>query len=170
MPFGPLRSPPRRRTLGGVCEHCGCRGVEPIAELMDEHLDLLDHAGEVRRLLDHGDLDAAWARLGVLSDLLVRHVRREEAGIFTALKEQGDFAAAVAELEDEHTSFDELLSDLDRSAPTLRADLERLFAELTEHIDKENLGIFPVATVTLGADGWNTVARAHANPGVSAPR
>ena len=148
--------------LDGMCEHCGCRGVEPIAELMDEHLELLDHAGEVRRLLDREDLDGAWARMSVLADLLVRHVVREEAGVFTALKEQGDFAAAVVELEDEHASFDELLSDLDRDSATLRADLERLFAELTVHIDKENLGIFPVAVVTLGADGWDTVARAHA--------
>lgn len=146
-----------------MCEYCGCRGVEPIADLMDEHLELLDHAGEVRRLLDHGDLDAAWARMGLLADLLVRHVRREEDGIFTALKEQGDFAEAVVELEDEHATFDELLSDLDRDSPTLRADLEALFAELAVHIDKENLGIFPVAVVTLGADGWNTVARAHAS-------
>lgn len=34
-----------------MCEHCGCRGVEPIAELMDEHLALLEIAGGVRRHL-----------------------------------------------------------------------------------------------------------------------
>jgi len=147
-----------------MCEHCGCRGIEPIAELMDEHFLLLDHAGEVRRLLDSGDRDAAWARMAVMADLLVGHVQREEAGIFAALKEQGDFAEPVLELEAEHASFDELVSELDRESPTLRADLERLFVELSEHIDKENLGIFPVAVVTLGADGWNTVSRAH-DPG-----
>ena len=146
-----------------MCEHCGCRGVEPIAELMDEHLELLDHAGEVRRLLDGGDLDSAWARMAVLAEVLVDHVEREEAGILTALKEQGDFVEPVIELEQEHASFDELISELDRESPTLRADLERLFVELAEHIDKENLGIFPVAVVTLGADGWDTVARAHAH-------
>ena len=128
---------------------------------MDEHLELLDHAGDVRRMLDAGDIDAAWDRMAVLADLLDRHVRKQEAGLFTALREQGDFADAVVELETEHATFDEAISDLDRSAPTLRADLERLFAELTEHIDKENLGIFPVAVVTLGARGWDTVGRAH---------
>ena len=96
-----------------MCEHCGCRGVEPIAELMDEHLELLDHAGEVRRLPDAGRLDAAWERMGTMADLLVRDVAREEAGLFTALREQGDFADAVRELEDEHVSFDELVSELD---------------------------------------------------------
>ena len=147
-----------------MCEHCGCRGVEPIAELMDEHLELLDHAGEIRRLLDAGRLDHAWERMGTMAELLVAHVRREEEGLFAALREQGDFADAVRELEDEHVSFDELVSELDRDSPTLRADLERLFAELTLHIDKENLGIFPVAVVTLGARGWDTVARAHEHP------
>lgn len=152
-----------------MCEHCGCRGVEPIADLMDEHLTLLDHAGEVRRLLDDGQLGAAWERLGLLAELLVRHVQVEEEGLFAALKRQGDFADAVIELEEEHASFDELLSDLDRDSRTLRADLEHLFAELTEHIDKENLGIFPVAVVTLGAEGWDTVARARGSDR-SAPR
>ena len=144
-----------------MCEHCGCRGVEPIADLMDEHLELLDPAGDVRRLHDAGHVDAAWARMAVLAHLLDRHVRREEAGVFAALREQGDFAEAVVDLETEHATFDEAISDLDRTSPTLRAHLERLFTDLTEHIDKENLGVFPVAVVTLGARGWDIVARAH---------
>jgi len=39
--------------------------------------------------------------------------------------------------------------------------------ELSEHIDKEDLGIFPMAVVTLGAAGWDTVTRAHEH---SSPR
>jgi len=68
-----------------MCEHCGCRGVEPIAALMDEH-----HASDAASLLD------------------------------------------------------------------------RAVAALSAHIDREDLGIFPVAVVTLGASGWNTVDTAHA--------
>ena len=45
------------------------------------------------------------------------------------------------------------------------ADLEDALASfagrLTHHIDQEDLGIFPLAVVTLGADGWNVVADAH---------
>ena len=51
-----------------MCEHCGCRGVEPIAELMDEHLALLEVAGDVRRHLTAGDRAAcaeAVSRLAV---------------------------------------------------------------------------------------------------------
>ena len=36
-----------------------------------------------------------------------------------------------------------------------------LLEELEEHIEREDLGIFPVSVVTLGAAGWATVERAH---------
>jgi hypothetical protein len=85
-----------------MCEYCGCRGVAPIAELMDEHAALVDRASHVRHDLATGDRTSAVARLGVLV-----------------------------------------------------ADLER-------HVGREELGIFPVSVVTLGAAGWETVDRAHA--------
>ena len=44
-----------------MCDHCGCRGVEPIAELMDEHLALLEIAGDLRRHLTAGDRAACAA-------------------------------------------------------------------------------------------------------------
>lgn len=144
-----------------MCEHCGCRGVEPIAQLMDEHLELLDLGGEARRALALGDRQAVLSALGRLGTLLDAHVRREERGLFAALKEQGDYADAVTDLEAEHAGFDTELALVDVDAPDLGARLERLLAELTEHIDKENLGVFPVAVVTLGAMGWETVGRAH---------
>ena len=143
-------------------EHCGCRGVEPIAELMDEHLALLDLSGVVRRALAENDLAAAVNALARLGRNLDAHVRREEAGVFTALKNQGDFAEDVRMLEEEHTDFDVALAGLDPSAPSFEARVEELLEHLSEHIDKENLGIFPVAVVTLGATGWETVGRARA--------
>lgn len=145
-----------------MCEHCGCRGVEPIAELMDEHFVLLELAADVRQALQAGGRQEAVDTLGVLAEHLVRHVGREERGIFAALKEQGDFAPVVDELELEHLTFDEQLSDLDPRGDTFARDVQALLNDLVEHIDKENLGVFPVAVVTLGASGWDTVSRAHA--------
>ena len=144
-----------------MCEHCGCRGVEPIAQLMDEHLSLLDIGGEIRRHLDAGDRRGAWVLLGRFARELTEHVGREERGLFQALRDQGDFVDAVAELEGEHTDFDEELSDLGLDDADLEARVAELLQHLEVHIDKENLGIFPVAVVTLGASGWNTVAEAH---------
>jgi len=144
-----------------MCEHCGCRGVEPIAELMDEHLALLEIAGDLRRHLTAGDRAACAAAVERLGDRLTRHVGREERGVFAALRDQGDFVDAVEELEDEHVTFDAALVDLDVDGADFDRRVLALLDELSEHIDKENLGIFPVAVVTLGARGWETVGAAH---------
>ncbi len=144
-----------------MCEHCGCRGVEPLAELMDEHLKLLELGGDVRRHLVAGDNPAAFAGLEVVGRLLDRHVGREERGVFTALKDQGDFTDAVEELEAEHLSFDRQLASLDPASADFGDRVMELLEELSLHIAKENLGIFPVAVVTLGARGWETVGKAH---------
>jgi hemerythrin-like domain-containing protein len=81
--------------------------------------------------------------------------------VFQALKDQGDFAEAVVDLEGEHADFDEAISDLGLDQADLEAKVADLLGHLTLHIDKENLGIFPIATVTLGSSGWDTVATAH---------
>jgi hemerythrin-like domain-containing protein len=147
--------------MGNMCEHCGCRGVEPIAELMDEHFELLDVSAEIRDHLAVGNRGAAWKTLAQLAHELGHHVTREEAGVFRALKDQGDFAEAVIALEAEHVDFDEALSELGLDDMDLETRVDELLDDLTLHIDKENLGIFPVAVVTLGASGWNTVTTAH---------
>ncbi len=143
-----------------MCEHCGCRGVEPIAELMDEHVELLELGGDVRRHLVAGDRAAAASRLVDLARLLTDHAGREERGIFAALKAQGDFVDAVVDLEGEHAGFDAAMAGFDPQAPDFEDRVGRLLSELSDHIDKENLGIFPVAVVTLGASGWELVAEA----------
>jgi hemerythrin-like domain-containing protein len=144
-----------------MCEHCGCRGVEPIAELMDEHLALLELSGDVRRHLAEEDRAAAVDVLAEAARLLDVHVHREESGVFAALKEQGDFLDAVDELEDEHDSLDSQIAALDVDDPGFADQVGRLLTELSDHIDKENLGVFPVAVASLGARGWDTVTRAH---------
>ncbi|HSJ20003.1 MAG TPA: hemerythrin domain-containing protein [Nocardioidaceae bacterium] len=144
-----------------MCEYCGCRQVEPLADLMDEHLRLLEIAGDLRRDLEAGDrADAAECR-DELVGLLTVHRRREEAGIFAALRAQGDYVDEVDALESEHVTLDQAVAALDLDAPDAVGMLDRVVADLSDHIDKEDLGIFPVAVVTLGATGWEVVERAH---------
>lgn len=145
-----------------MCEHCGCQGVEPIAELMDEHYELLELAGNIRRDLATGERRAAERGLLELGRRLHEHVGREERGIFAALKEQGDFVDEVVDLKAEHVAFDSELEDLAPRAAGFDERVGVLLQELSDHIDKENLGIFPVAVTTLGASGWDIVSRAHA--------
>ena len=148
-----------------MCEHCGCRGVEPIAELMDEHYALLDEAHLVRKAMAAGDREGALLELRRLVGHLDTHVRREEEGIFTALREKDEYVEEVAMLEKEHSVLDAGIAALDPAG----ADFERavlvLLAELDAHVERENLGIFPVSVVTLGASGWETVEAArHSYP------
>jgi hypothetical protein len=148
-----------------MCEHCGCRGVQPIADLMDEHYEMLDLSGEIRRRLDGGDRAAASSGLAELGRLLLPHARREERGVFAALREKGEFVEEVADLESDHLAFDEALSELDPEAADFGVQVHALLADLSVHIDRENVGIFPVTVVSLGAEGWEIVARAHAEEG-----
>ena len=144
-----------------MCGHCGCQGVDAIGELRDEHTVLLEHAHEVRRALAAGDRPAAVSRLAGLVGHLTRHVAREERGIFTALREQGDFAAEVEALEGEHLALDGAIASLDPQGIDFETRVLGLLEELEEHIEREDLGVFPVSVVTLGAAGWATVESAH---------
>jgi hemerythrin-like domain-containing protein len=144
-----------------MCEYCGCRQIQPLAELMDEHLALLDAASEVE-LAASRRADDVVAGLHRLAGLLDRHVRREEDGVFAALRASGEFLEEVAELEQEHADFHAGIARLDPAAAGFTDDLRAMFRHLSDHIDKEDLGIFPVSVVTLEASGWDIVARAHA--------
>lgn len=60
-----------------MCEYCGCRGVPPIGELMDEHHALVDQAHHIRH--DLGEGDRATGVRHLLDDLDV-HVERVDLG------------------------------------------------------------------------------------------
>ncbi|HEU4567628.1 MAG TPA: hemerythrin domain-containing protein [Marmoricola sp.] len=144
-----------------MCEYCGCRQIEPLAELMDEHLALLDVSGDVRRRLVHRDRDRAMELLRHIGGLLDRHVRREEDGVFTALRQTGEFTDEVDDLEQEHRDFTEQLAGLDKDAADFPARVDRFLDDLAHHMDREDLGVFPVSTVTLHASGWDLVTDVH---------
>jgi hemerythrin-like domain-containing protein len=144
-----------------VCEYCGCRQVKPIAELMDEHTALVDQASFVRHDLGAGDRVSAMARLTGLVAHLHRHVRREEAGIFQAMRDAGEFLDEIDELEGEHREFADTIAALDVDATDFATRVTALLDDLDTHVEREDLGIFPVSVVTLGATGWAIVDEAH---------
>jgi hemerythrin-like domain-containing protein len=145
-----------------VCDYCGCNGVEPIRELMDEHEALVEEAHGVRQALTEGDQPLAMSRLTCLAEHLTRHVRREEAGVFSALRDKGEFLDELSELEAEHREFDATIADLDAETPDFAGRVHSLLDGLGEHVEREDLGIFPVSVVTLGAAGWQAVDAARA--------
>ncbi len=144
-----------------MCEYCGCRGVPPIAELMDEHSALVDQAQGVRRALSSGDPGEAMSRLQRLVAHLDRHVLREEDGIFRAMRGAGEFVDEVDQLEAEHRDFAATIAGLDSDAAEFGRVVTRLLDDLDQHVEREDLGIFPVSVVTLGAKGWAMVDEAR---------
>ena len=144
-----------------MCEHCGCRGVPPIAELMDEHRALVDQAHLVRQQLGTGSHAAAMARLTDLVAHLDRHVRREEDGIFEAMRTSGEFIDEIDALEGEHRDFGVAIAALDPDSTGFAGQVTRLLDDLDAHVEREDLGIFPVSVVSLGARGWAIVDEAH---------
>jgi hemerythrin-like domain-containing protein len=148
----------RVRTL---CEYCGCHQVPAIGELADEHDALLQEAEGIRQALASGDRATAVTLLTSMVDHLQRHVHREETGIFAAMREQGDFVEEVDELEGEHLDLDAAIARLHVDAHDFDERVTQLFAELARHIEREDLGIFPVSVVTLRASQWETIHTAH---------
>lgn len=145
-----------------MCGHCGCHGVPPIRELVDEHVSLVEDAAVLRGALSRGDRALAAEVLGRLVAHLDNHVRREEDGIFAALRTDGDFVDEVDALEGEHRDLDGAVAALDPDDPGFDRAVQGLLADLEAHIEREDLGIFPVAVVTLGRSGWETIEQAHA--------
>lgn len=144
-----------------MCDYCGCAGVPAVGELIAEHAALLEESHRVKAALRAGDRAGGRALLIRLVAHLDRHVRREETGLFTALREQGEYVDEVASLEADHLDLDATIASLDASAPEFDERVTGMLDELTRHIEREELGVFPVSVVTLGAPGWDLVERAH---------
>ena len=142
-----------------MCDYCGCRTVPLVRELMEEHDAILDDASDVRVALESGDRAAVMAALVPLAGHLAPHVRREELGIFTALRRHGDFVDEVEALEGEHVDLDQRLAALDPGGDDFVTAVHDLLESLAEHIERENLGVFPVSVVSLDAEGWDLVGR-----------
>ena len=128
---------------------------------MEEHSVLLGEGHAVRDAVRRGDRRAAADLLAVLVERLDRHVRREETGLFAALRDQGEAAAEVDALEGEHHELHDLLAGLDPAAADFGDRVHRFLDELATHAEREDVGIFPVSVVTLGAAGWRVVDDAH---------
>jgi iron-sulfur cluster repair protein YtfE (RIC family) len=144
-----------------MCEHCGCRGVLPIAELMNEHMALMGQAHFVRQQLGIGNHATAMVLLAELVAHLDRHVQREEDGIFRALRAEGEFMDEIDALDGEHRGLTAAVAALDPHSADLAALVTRLLDDLEDHVEREDLGMFPVSVVTLGAKGWAIVDKAH---------
>jgi hypothetical protein len=75
----------------------------------------------------------------------------------------GTRGAPGPELEAEHRDFAATIAGLDSDAAEFGQTVTRLLDDLDQHVEREDLGIFPVSVVTLGATGWAMVDEAHSS-------
>lgn len=125
-----------------MCDHCGCREYEPIADLTVEHESILALAWELAE-----SSGASSDQRDELVALLDVHVAKEETWLYPELVATGDLLpASSATLEEEHRALRSTLfsGSFDR----------RDFYALAAHIEEEELELFPAAMFAFDDDEW----------------
>ena len=142
-----------------MCDHCGCRDLTPVARLMDEHDRLRELSDHIRRHLAVGDDAAARLHFQELLVVLGPHVIREEGVLFPMLRRSDDeLAAHVGVLEGEHADLYDQVDDLDDTGTQAWRDgVVHVLDELSEHMYKEDFGLFPAALATLDGADWDAM-------------
>ena len=137
-----------------VCSYCGCRAITVIGRLSNEHVEIINATGALRRAALAEDGDAAATAGKELTSLLGAHTTGEERGLFAELRLDPEFADHIDVLCAEHREINAYLARLTNGDPSGVAALETL---LRRHIDKEENGMFPAAAVALDGQAWERI-------------
>lgn len=151
-----------------MCDYCGCRLIPPIAELSEEHDRLLDLAYTLRRLAEDDAHDEVVQLLdGEFTSLLRRHTDKEEDGVFCQLRSLGAADDRLDQLVAEHRDIEEQLARVRRGGDGWQEELDRLAADLGDHVIDEEIDLFPFAMYELDDAQWDVVAEVHAGAEVA---
>ncbi len=138
-----------------------------VGRFMAEHVDIVNACGELRRAALRGDTGAVERTADRLAGLLAPHTRAEEAGLFTLLARDDEFAGHVRSLCAEHVTLDERLARVRAGHHEEVHAFERL---LRHHIDREENGLFPAAAIAFAGPEWDVVASMTPEPTPATPR
>lgn len=152
-----------------MCNYCGCRNIEPIAQLTAEHEQISNLAGQIRRAVAAGHQVGAAQALRALHRILVVHGAVEELALYPPMARLPGLDTQVGTLFDEHDELDRVIDAAlaatdDGDADN--ADWESVLTSLEtliEHIDHEEHGLFPAAAVSLDAEDWDRAAAIRAD-------
>ena len=144
-----------------MCSYCGCDSIEVIGRFMNEHVEIINATGDLRRALGAQDATGVGAACAHLFGLLFGHTSTEEVGLFTVMKREAELAPHIDTLCREHGDLDVMLRRIAAGEHDLFPDFEIL---LRDHNDKEDNSLFPAAAIWLGGDEWVEVnALTHGN-------
>ncbi|MBM6401426.1 hemerythrin domain-containing protein [Phycicoccus sp. MQZ13P-5] len=138
-----------------MCSYCGCEAVTVVGRFMAEHVDIVNACGDLRRAALGGDTGAVERTADRLAGLLHPHTRAEEAGLFTLLARDDEFAGHVRSLCAEHVTLDERLA---RVRAGHHDEMPALEWALRRHIEREENGLFPAAAIAFAGPEWDLVA------------
>jgi hemerythrin-like domain-containing protein len=147
-----------------MCDYCGCRETEPIAELSEEHAHLENLGTRLRNALQQDDDGTARALLARIVGILDPHVRKEERGLFSHMLDEGaEYETVVEGLIGEHIELEHAIA---RLGDTLDRGAVLAFLEaLDEHIFKEEWDLFPAAMGLLSYDALQAISEVHDEEG-----
>lgn len=135
-----------------MCSYCGCDSITVIGRFMEEHVEIINASGELRRAVESGgEVAAAAERLG---SLLHPHTATEEAGLFSVMKGLDEYHDHIETLCGEHRTLDDLLDAIAAGNHSLMDEFD---VALREHIHKEDNGLFPAAALGLDGDHWTRI-------------
>ncbi len=148
-----------------MCSYCGCRALPEIAALNEQHEQIVNASGDLRRAAAAG-ADLA----GPLADLvrvLQAHLQREERGLFTELRHDDQVRPHIDELCDEHDDLQAMLAEIDPRPGADHGTVETLARALRRHIDREENGLFPMAAISMDSAGWDAIEARSRDAAVS---
>lgn len=136
-----------------MCSYCGCReSLAIIARYSEEHDEIVNALGFVRRAIEADDESERRRRVQVLRDLLDPHTASEERSMFAELRRDPEFTEVVDALCAEHEELGCRLARVEAGELGAFASLE---LTLIRHIDKEENGLFPAAIMALDGEAWD---------------
>lgn len=135
-----------------MCEYCGCRSIPLIGRFSDEHYEVVNLCGDLKRAIERGGDVAAAAK--ALDAVLFPHTEAEEVGLFAEMRKDSTYEATIDSLCAEHESLDDQLT---RIAAGAHEEYEAFEYALRRHIDHEENGLFPAAAVSLDGDQWERI-------------
>ena len=139
-----------------------------IRDFIAEHDHVVNLLDGAVRAIAADDPNGAGSRVLEAREVLQRHWTGEENGIFRVMAaREGEYAAYVAPLQQEHRELDLLLGRLDVRVGRDQQSLRKALAELKEHISREEDGLFPASLTALDGADWNASIAAwqDAHPG-----
>ncbi|GIH81267.1 hemerythrin domain-containing protein [Planobispora longispora] len=139
-----------------MCNYCGCRDFPLIGRLSEEHWQIEETAGALRRAINDDRCGEATSLLDELLARLLPHTATEENGLFAELRAEGSLTEAVDRLCAEHDEIHGVFGAIDRTAPDWTAVLEAL-TKLHRHIDSEEHGLFPASVIMLSIEAWDRI-------------